>query len=273
MSTRALPTQPARPGLVSGRVAGFVRTYWVAAIFLVGVLGLWELAVRVLGIPAFLLPPPSAIGATLVDRAGVVLGDGWFTFKEAVAGWIIGCGMGFLTAVLTTRFRALADGLLPFAVATNSVPIIAFAPLVVAWFSFDWPSKVAIVAVLTFFPTMVATFKGLTSCAAQSLELMHSYAATPRQVFLKVRLPSSLPLVFSALKVCAALSMIGAVVGEFFGGTTQALGVFIISEAAISHTVTAWAAIVVACLFGLVFYLAIVAIERLSMPWHLSFRS
>ena len=121
---------------------------------------------------------------------------------------------------------------------------------------------------MTFFPTFVSTLRGLSSVAPQSLELMRSYAATERQIFLKIRLPHSLPMVFTALRACATLAMIGAVVSEFFGGPVKSLGVYIKSTASLFQTRQAWSAILVACALGLLFYFAVVLVERLTMPWH-----
>jgi NitT/TauT family transport system permease protein len=121
---------------------------------------------------------------------------------------------------------------------------------------------------MCFFPTLVNVSRGLASPSPDALQLMHSYAARQRDVFLKVRLPASLPYLFNALKICSTLSMIGAVVAEFFGGPKNALGVYIKTEAGVLHMREAWSAIIVACLLGIAFYLAIVLAERLLMPWY-----
>src|SRR5947209_3439229 len=117
-------------------------------------------------------------------------------------------------------------------------------------------------------PTFVSTLRGLLSVAPQSLELMRSYAASEQQIFWKLRLPSSLPMTFTALRACATLAMIGAVVSEFFGGPVKSLGVYIKSTASLFQTRQAWSAILVACALGLLFYFAVALVERLVMPWH-----
>ncbi len=230
---------------------------------------LWEAVVRVFNIGVFLLPPPSAIVINLLDDGVFLLGIGLYTFRSALLGFLIGCSLGALAAVVSVRWRLLAEGLMPFAVASNAVPIIALAPLAGVWFGTTQPaSKIAIVAVMTFFPTLINTFRGLMSPSPEALELMRSYAAPATHVFLKLRVPAALPFLFSALKVSATLSVIGALVSEFFGGPRRALGVYILSEASLGHYGNAWAAILVACAYGIVFYLAIVMAERLAMPWH-----
>lgn len=240
--------------------------------FVLGVL-LWEGAVRLLGIASYLLPAPSAIVRQLGSSGVSLLGIGWYTFQEALFGFLLGCSLGVVAAIGSVRWRWMAAGLLPFGVASNAVPIIALAPLVGVWFgSTQQTSKIVIVAIMTFFPTLINTYRGLLSPTTAALELMHSYAATPIEVFIKLRVPSALPYFFNALKICTTLSLIGAVVSEFFGGPLKALGVYIISQSTIGHYVEAWSAIVVACVLGIAFYLVIVVAERIAMPWHVSQR-
>ena len=159
------------------------------------------------------------------------------------------------------------DLVLPYAIASASVPIIALAPLAIVWFGVEQGSKIAIVTLMTFFPTFISALRGLLGVTPQALELMRSCAATERQVFLKLRLPYSLPFVFSALRACTTLAMIGAVVSEFFGGPVKSLGVYIKSTASLFQTREAWSAILVACALGLLFYAAVALLERLTMPW------
>ncbi len=202
-----------------------------------------------------------------------IIQAGWFTFKEAIGGLAIGATGGILMAFVTSRWTTTREALLPFAIAANSMPIIAFAPIMNNWFGIDNPfSKMAIVAIMVFFPMMINTVRGLTSVDARSLELMRSYAASPREILFKLRVPNALPYIFNGFKVAAALSMIGAIVGEYFGGPRIALGVFITQEAALFRFASAWAAIIIACLLGIALYLLILLAERLAMPWHVSFR-
>ena len=232
---------------------------------------LWETAVRALKIGVFLLPAPSAIVARFAADAGQLFSIGMYTFQSAIAGFVIGVLFGIAVAVLAVRWHWLADGLMPFAVASNAVPIVALAPLVGVWFgATNQASKIVIVALMTFFPTLINTFRGLISPDPAAFELMRSYAATPTQIFLKLRAPAALPFFFNALKLGATLSMIGAVVSEYFGGPRRALGVYILAQASVGRYLDAWAAIVVACILGLALYLAIALAERVAMPWHAS---
>ena len=236
-------------------------------------IALWEAAVRLLNIPLYLLPAPSGIVETFLQQPGYLLRIGLYTFSEALAGFAIGCTLGALMAALCVRFRGLAEGLVPFSVASNAVPIVALSPLLGIWLgSTTQASKIGVVVIMTLFPTLINIYRGLTSPSADALQLMRSYAARQQDVFLKLRLPAALPYLFNALKICATLSMIGAVVAEFFGGAQNALGVYIKSQAGILKLREAWSGILVACLIGIAFYLVIVAVERLLMPWHVSFR-
>ncbi|MCG3212414.1 MAG: hypothetical protein FOGNACKC_06084 [Anaerolineae bacterium] len=202
-----------------------------------------------------------------------ILQASWFTLREALGGLAIGSGLGILVAMSTARWAVTREALMPFAIAVNSMPIIAFAPITNNWFGIDNPfSKMVIVALMTFFPTMINTVRGLTLVDQRSLELMRSYAANEFEILRKLRIPNALPFIFNGLKVSAALSMIGAVVGEYFGGPRIALGVFITQEAALFRFSSAWAAIIIACGLGIALYLLIIFAERLAMPWHSSFR-
>lgn len=264
------PAAHQRRPLAEGRLAGLLPPL---AVLLLG-LALWEGLVRGMGLPPYLLPAPSAILAAFGTQPGYLLGIGLYTFSEALGGFAIGCCLGALGAAVCVRFRSLADALIPFSVASNAVPIVALSPLLSIWLgSTTQASKVGVVTVMCFFPTLVNVYRGLISPSADTLALMRSYAASQRAVFLKLRVPAALPYLFNALKLCATLSMIGAVVAEFFGGQQNALGVYIKSQAGILRMNEAWSAIVVACLLGLSFYLAVALAERRLIPWHVSFRT
>ena len=157
---------------------------------------------------------------------------------------------------------------MPYAIAANAVPIIAFAPIADAWFSpFSKSSKMAIAAVLCFFPVLVNTLRGLTSVRPESIELMHSYAASQIEIFRRVRIPTALPFLFTALKIATVLSMIGAIVAQYFGGSFNDLGVLINSRSQTFAYKEAWAGIFVACLYGIAFYVAVAFVERLALRW------
>jgi NitT/TauT family transport system permease protein len=232
------------------------------------VVGLWEGLVRALHVQQFLLPKPSTIISVFWTQRHVLWPAGWYTFKEALGGFAIGSGAGVVAATVVGRFRTAGQALMPIFIAANAVPIIAFAPIFGAWFNPIQPqSKMAIAAVLCFLPVMVNTLRGLQSARPRQVELMRSYAASELEIWRRVRVPTALPFLFTALKVASVLSMIGAIVGEYFGGAMNALGVTINTDAQIFQFDAAWAGILVASLLGIALYSAVVVAERLLVRW------
>jgi NitT/TauT family transport system permease protein len=247
---------------------------WAPAVAIV-VLGiaLWEGLVRGLDVQRFLLPAPSEILSTFWDERDTLVSAGLFTFKEAVGGFLIGSAFAVIVALVLARWRPLGNALMPYAIAANAVPIIAFAPITNNWFGILSPtSKMAIAAVIVFFPVMVNTLRGLTSVRPESVELMRSYAARERDIFRRVRIPNSLPYLFTGLKVATVLAMIGAIVGDYFGGSQDALGIQIRRSAGIFAFDEAWAAIFVASVLGIAFYGAVALAERVVLSWDPSLR-
>ncbi len=235
------------------------------------VIALWELLVRAFNVQQFLLPAPTVIAEAFFRTTTNIFNSASYTIRSAVFGFGLGAGAGVLVALITARWTTVREGLMPFAIALNSVPIIAFAPIMNNWFGSTNPlSKIAIVAVITFFPMMINMVRGLTLVDPAKLELMRSYATTPLQVLIKVRIPNALPYLFNALKVCSTLSLIGAIVGEYFGGPRDSLGVYILQEAQLFRFDNAWAAIIISALLGIAFYLVIIGLERIAIPWHAS---
>jgi NitT/TauT family transport system permease protein len=274
VSDAPLAVQPVARGTFARGVGRGVRAWApAAAVFVLGIAA-WEGLTRGLDVQRFLLPPLSDILETFWNDRDTFVDAGIFTFKEALGGFALGAGAGILVALVLARWRPLGSALMPYAIAANAVPIIAFAPITNNWFGILSPtSKMVIAAVICFFPVMVNTLRGLTSVRPQQIELMRSYAAGEREIFRRVRIPNALPYVFSALKVATVLAMIGAIVGDYFGGSDQALGILIRRSAGIFAFEEAWAAILVACVLGIAFYAAVALAERLTMSWHPSSRA
>jgi NitT/TauT family transport system permease protein len=273
-------TASARPtvGRSMGRWGRRIRWYLPAVLVFVAVLVGWELLVNSVDIQGFPLPAPSEIGAALADNweAGRwPIGKATLaTIIEALGGLLIGTAAGVIVAGLTARFVTARELLLPVAIGASAVPIIAFAPLMNNWFGVLNPlSKMMIVAVLVFFPVVINVTRGLTQVEPAALELMRSYAASEWAVLWHVRVPNALPYFFTALKVGITLSLIGAIVGEYFGGANDVLGRVIVQSASALRFDVTWAAIVVGAVTGIVLYLGIVALERVVIPWHASLRS
>ena len=272
--------EPPRPGLGLAQGAGWMfattirlRVYTPAVIVFLGIIAFWEGATRVLDVETFILPKPSEIMDSFFDTFDVIWTAGYHTLQETLGGFVAGTILGVLAAFATVRWRGVREGMMPFAIAANSVPIIALAPITNAWFSITDPkAKMVVVAVIVFFPVMINTTRGLTEVDPAELELMRSFASRPWEVFRRVRIPNALPYFFNALKVASVLSLIGAIVAEYFGGPEDVLGRYIINRANLLQIPDAWAAILVASIMGIVFYGLIVAAEHVFMPWHVSFR-
>jgi NitT/TauT family transport system permease protein len=246
----------------------------VPLLFGIGLLYVWELTVRAFDVPRVLLPAPSAIALALVHNVPMLWADFRQTFLKAVIpGWIMGCGSGFLVAVLVDRVPFLQRGLLPFGNLVSALPIIGVAPIMVMWFGFGWESKAAVVVVMTFFPMLVNTVTGLASAGRIELDLMRSYAAGYTTTLLKLRLPAALPFVFNALKINSTLALIGAIVAEFFGTPIVGMGFRISTEVARMDLDIVWATIAVAAVAGSLFYALLAAMERGLTFWHPSYRS
>ena len=244
-----------------------------AALFGLWVLYFWQLLVVAFEVPRVLLPPPGLILQSLNEHSEVLWGDFVQTVLKAVLiGWGLGSGLGFAVAVAIDRQPFLQRGLLPLASLTSTVPLVAVAPIAVMWFGFEWPSKAAVVVLMTFFPMMVSTLAGLKASGKLERELMYSYAASYTRTLLALRLPSALPFIFGALKVNATLALIGAIVAEFFGSPTAGLGFRISTEASRMNMPLVWSAIVVAAVTGSLAYAVLVQCERSAAFWHPSVR-
>jgi NitT/TauT family transport system permease protein len=242
---------------------------WLPAVgVLIAALGLWEGIVKGAHIQRFLLPPPDAIFTSFRDNQSTLWHAGWFTFQEALGGFALGSGCAIVFAIVVARWDLLGSALMPYAIAANAIPIIAFAPITNAWFNpLEKWSKMVIAAILCFFPVFVNVVRGLRSVKPQQLELMRSYAVGELTVFRLVRIPSALPFLFTALRVASVLAMIGAIVGEYYGGSLDSLGANINQDASLFQFEKAWAEIVIACIFGISFYLAVALAERLATRW------
>ena len=276
-----LPRAPAdRAGLFRARRAGrrSLGSYLPALVVLVGAILLLQYGLPAVRIESFLLPKP----ATIADAITANWSTGRFalfpsalaTLQEAVIGLFVGTLAGLAVAFASVRWRTARGFLLPLAVGANAVPIIAFAPLLNNWFGLLNPlAKAMMAAVLVFFPVVANVTRGLVQVEPGSLELMRSYAASEWTILRKVRIPNALPYFFTALKVATTLSLIGAIVGEYFGGSSSVLGRIIVQSASALKFDVTWAAILLGALIGIVFYVLVVLAERLVIPWASALRS
>ena len=245
----------------------------VPALFGIVILLGWEAYVAGSKIPLVLLPSPSQIWAKLSSSVPILAADFMQTIVRAVIpGWIIGCLSGFLAALLCDRVDFLRRGLLPLGNLVAALPIVGVAPILVMWFGFDWPSKAAMVVVMTFFPMLVNTLAGLSAASAMERDLMRSYGASWFTALVKLRLPAAMPFIFNALKINSTLALIGAIVAEFFGTPIVGMGFRMSTEVGRQGLDMVWAEITVAAVTGSLFYGLLTLVERQVTFWHPSYR-
>lgn len=246
----------------------------VPAAFGITLLFLWELIVKGFHIPLVLLPAPSDIWARLSSSGSILTRDFVQTFVRAVLpGWALGSLAGFVMAIVCDRVPFLRRGLLPLGNLVAALPMVGIAPIMVMWFGFDWPSKVAVVVIMTFFPMLVNAVVGLEAAGHLERDLMRSYGAGYWSTLEKLRLPFAMPFVFNALKINSTLALIGAIVAEFFGTPIVGMGFRISTEVGRLGLDMVWAEIALAAVAGSAFYGLIALLERVVTFWHPSYRS
>ena len=262
---------------------------WLAPLVLLLALGLlWEGAKLLFSISDQKLPHLSAILGQFGTRTQGGSGPVWalaalqnalVTLGEALGGFVLGSALGCLLAVLFAGSRLLERGLLPLVVGSQTVPILAIAPMVVLGLGAvgapDWLAKAVVAAYLTFFPVTIGMLRGLRSVHPDALALMRSYAAPPAAVFLKLRLPTALPHLFTALKIAATASVVGAIVAELPAGSSAGVGVMLLNAAQYynSRPAALFASVLVAGAVGLCFYGLVALAEHLLIPEELRIKN
>ena len=227
---------------------------------------LWEGAVMVFGVRPAYVPRLSTIFAAVAATPGAYV-DGFVrTAEETLAGFAAGAAVGMLNGVAFHRWPLLRDLLFPLFVVSQTIPVIAFGALVVLWFGNTLWAKAVIAFYLTFFPVTVNTLLGLEAVDPAQVSLLRSFGARPGAVMWRLQLPAALPQVFVALRLGASLSLVGAIVGEWFGDTTG-LGVLLLQAMYTENVVGLWAAILCAAVLGTGFYGLVAAAERRLVFW------
>jgi NitT/TauT family transport system permease protein len=253
------------------------RRWLATALIVVAMVVVWEAAKLIFAISDQKLPHITSILAELGTRtrggAGPILAvtmlqNAAITFGEALLGFVLGGLLGCALAILFASSRLLERSLLPYVVGSQTVPILAIAPMVVVGLGQlnapDWLAKAVVAAYLTFFPVTIGMLRGLRSVPTDALDLMRSYAANAWQSFFKLRLPAALPYLFTSLKVAATASVIGAIVAELPAGSKAGMGVVIINAAQYynSRPPVLYAAVLVAGAIGLCFYSLVALAEQ-----------
>jgi NitT/TauT family transport system permease protein len=251
-----------------------VRIQAPAIVVFVSVLVVWEVGVGALALQSFILPRPSAIATAFVAEWQTLQLAARNTLYEALGGLVIGVTAGVLTAFAVSRWARVREAVLPIAIGASAIPIIAAAPIMSNWFGIpNQFAKMAIVILLVYFPMLINVARGLSQVEPSAIELMQASAASDGQVLRKVRIPNALPYFFTGLKVCTTLSLIGAVVAEYFGGSSDVLGRVIVQSSSRLRFDITWAAITITAISGILMYLVALAVERAVIPWHASQRA
>ena len=262
-----MPRQAGFAAALPRRAAAFAKAYLPAAAAIAAVIGAWEVWIRAAGVPVYIAPAPSVALSRLFGDIGFFATHGAITLGEAMAGFALGSGAAFAAATLMAHSRLLERILLPLAILVKVTPIVAVAPLFVIWFGFGSLPKILIAALITFFPTLVNAIVGLRSVNPDALDFFRSLAASRARIYFGLRLPSSLPYLFAAFRISVPLSVIGAVVAEWFSGD-RGLGAVIIVAHNNLDMPTLFAAIILLAAIGVGLTAAAALAERKAVFWH-----
>ncbi len=242
---------------------------------LIGILAfltLWQIIVKVFDLPSYLLPTPVEIVQTSIDRADLLLEHSWITAYEMILGYILAIVVAVPLAIAITSSKTFDQFIMPILLFFQTVPKIAIAPLFLIWFGVGTFPKVLVAFLISFFPIIIDTAVGLRSVSSEMIDLARSMGATEIQIFTRFRLPTSLPYLFSGLKVAATLAVVGAVVGEFVGAD-RGLGYLLLVTNSNLQTALMFGTIAALTIQGLILFYAIQILENFLIPWHITVRS
>jgi NitT/TauT family transport system permease protein len=226
----------------------------------------WHYYVVLFHVPVVVLPTPMQVLQAMVQESKALLEEGWITALECIYGFALAMVIGIPIAVTMTYSRIANQMFYPLLVASQSIPKVAIAPILLVWFGTGLKSKLAMAFVIAFFPVVVDTATGLRSTSPELLELARSLQCSRLQTFFKIQLPSALPSIFSGAKIAVTLAVIGAVIGEFIG-SNEGLGNLLLTANSQLNTPLVWAALIVLSVLGMVLYGIVVLAEMILMPW------
>jgi NitT/TauT family transport system permease protein len=232
----------------------------------VAVLVVWEAVIRLFAVPAFVLPAPTAIIASLVENRTPLAVAARATAIEILLGFVLASVVGIAVALVIVRYERFGRALYPLIVLFQNVPKVALAPIFILWFGYDLAPKILLIVVIAFFPVAIDMLAGLQSVEPSFVSLMRSVGAGNGKILVRVRIPHSLPHLMAGLKVAITFSVIGAIVGEF-AGANQGLGYVIQFASTQLDTPLIFAALVVVSVVGLIFYYLVEFAERVLVPW------
>ncbi len=262
---------PAGAGEERGRAGGIAGRLAFGAAYTVCVLAAWEVVVRALAIPEYLLPGPWMVLQVAGGRFGALVSHALVTVQEILIGFVLGGGLGAALAVAISLAAALRTVLLPTLVALQSIPKVALAPLMVVWLGIGLAPRIAMAALFCFFPILINTLSGLTKIEPAMVELAQVLRATPWRRFRKIALPHSLPFLLDGMRLALPYALVGAVVGEFTSGD-QGLGNLILVASSQVNTPLIFASLVAITVVALLLFGAVQALERLVIPWSVQYR-
>jgi NitT/TauT family transport system permease protein len=243
-----------------------------ASITLIALLLIWQAATYLFRIPEYLLPPPTAIITDMAANWRLLADASVVTIGEVAAGFVLSVLIGVPLAALLSASLAVEKAIYPIIVGSNTVPKVALAPLLLAWFGFGITPKIVIVVLVTFFPIVINSVVGFKSLPPQMYYLARSMGASGAELFWLFRIPNALPSIFAGLKVASVLSVIGAVVAEFVG-SDSGLGYAMMVATSDLNIARQFAAILLLSVIGTIFFWLIGRVERLLLPWHSSMRN
>ncbi len=254
---------------MSGALVGWLRRRAGAVAVFVLLVVAWELAVRLLGIKEYLLPPPSKVWVEFLKRYDVVMASAWVTTQEILAGYALAVAVSVPLALAIAYSRFMESAVYPAIVFLQIVPKIAIAPLFIIWFGFGFTPKLLLVFLLSFFPIVVSSIQGFKSVDPDIMDFARTTGAGGWRLFLRIRLPQALPHIFTGLKVGAALSATAAVVAEFVA-SDRGLGYLLLQYNGQLETAMVFAIIVLLSVIGLAVYYAVELAEKFAIPWHVT---
>ena len=244
-----------------------LRQWIPPLLIMVGLVGLWELWVQVWDVPKWQLPAPSEIGQELVASRVLLWDHALVTLKEIVLGFFAALGAGLLLAVGIAYSRILERSIYPLVIASQTIPIIAIAPLLLIWVGYGIAPKVIIVALICFYPIAVNTVDGLKAVDPDMVNMLRTLGASRWQIFTKLQIPAAMPFAFSGIKIGISVSVIAAVIGEWVGASAG-LGYLITYSQPLFLTARVFAAIVVLSIMGISLFVLASVVERLMLPWY-----
>lgn len=257
-----------RTGIMAeSRMKGMTGNFLTPILALVVLFVLWELIIRIFKVKMVILPAPSVIFSELFGNFSFYVPHIWTTFVEAILGFSIGAVIALIAGILMSQSRFLERALLPIAVLANVTPIVAIAPLFIVWFGFGGLPKVLLAAISTFFPMMINSIMGFRSIDENNYEYLQSLHASKFEIFLKLRLPNSLPYLFSAASTGMSMGVIGAIVGEMYGGS-EGLGNVLTVAANYLQMDRMFSAIILLAAMGILLTNLVKVLERRFLHWH-----